>query len=206
MYRSFSLLWLILAMLAITFSMGCQRTHKTQNDNSQIPAAVDDNSVSNNDTLLNEGFEKANKTSYQKASIAFESGSWILDDAIVAAGNPYMQPDDHAIRIRNHGKLSMDFDVEVRWKTFIELTKSVNGRDKPSNWGIFVSLDKGKTYSPIFLQTDTNTFARKIFLLDPKLRGSARFQIRKLSGGKNQLNIDDFVIFHLKDTVSAISH
>ena len=203
MHRGFSSYCLPLMIIAIIFCMSCHRTHKIQGTDNEITNSLYD-SMRNSaepakDTILTEYFEGVSKTSYQKASLTCQSGLWILDDAVIANGNPYARPDDHAVRIRNIGKLSMNFDVDLTAKTFVQITNSINKNDGPSDWAIFASNDKGKTYHQLYVTMHANTFAAKIFYLDPKVHGPTRFEIRKLSGGKNQINIDDIVIYKLSD-------
>ena len=151
------------------------------------------------DTLLYEGFEQHMKSNIKSGNISFQTGVWYLKDAKVATGDPYSAPGNHAIRIENNGKLSMRFDITSPVKLLFYVTCFVSGHDKHSDWGLFLSGDKGIIYKCLFVVRDTNRFERKVFILEKQPKSLMRFEIRKLSGGTNKINFDDVLIGYIKE-------
>gem|GEM_PF-3454005 len=189
-----------IAMLTL-FTTSCQRKTQLNNsgkvDNLNLKAKrelIADSTEVHVDTLFFEDFEGNKKSSYSSSDITFKSGTWHLEDAIIGSNNPYAQPNNSAIRIRNNGTLRMEFDIETKKDLLIEITASIHKGDKHSNWGLYASTDKGISYQRLFLIRDTDSFERKSFRLLPINKKAVRFEVRKLSGGPNQINFDDFAI------------
>lgn len=145
-------------------------------------------------TALTENFEQAKtiKSSYAAGAVIFDSGSWILDNALVGGSNTDAKNGAHAIRIRNTGKLTMQFDVNGA--ETITINHAAYGTDSVSNWQLWSSIDQGNTYVQVgeTVTTKGHDFTAASFKVN--ISHSVRFEIRKISGGKNRINIDDFVI------------
>jgi len=151
------------------------------------------------DTLLNESFKTSRETRKATGNLKFNSGTWYLEEASLATGNPYESSDDQAVRVHSKGRLGMRFDIIPRGRLLFYVTTSVTGENKLHAWGLFISEDKGNSYKRVYVVKDTARFERKVFMLADKPTVPLRFELRKLSEGKNEINFDDIVICSVKD-------
>lgn len=145
-------------------------------------------------TFITESFERAktSKPSYAASSVTFDSGEWLLDDALLGGSKEDAKNGEHSIRIRNNGKLAMQFDVPGA--ASVSISHGAYGNDGASSWQLWASKDGGNT----FLQVDQTVTATGHELKSASFHLNAaqvvRLEIRKISGGKNRINIDDVVI------------
>lgn len=143
---------------------------------------------------LTEDFEQAKtlKSSYAAGGVIFKSGSWILVDALVGGSSMDAKNGAHAVRIRNTGKLTMQF--ELSGVTAITIQHAAYGTDSVSTWQLWSSVDRGNTYTQVgeTIMTRGHDLIQTSFNVN--ISHAVRFEIRKISGGKNRINIDDFVI------------
>lgn len=86
----------------------------------------------------------------------------------------------------------MQFDV--RGATQVTVSYAAFGKDAPSGWQLWASADHGRTYAQIDSTHTANSHILQQASFTIHLQGSLRFEIRKVSGGKNRINIDDFTI------------
>ncbi|HEY0176081.1 MAG TPA: DNA/RNA non-specific endonuclease [Pedobacter sp.] len=159
---------------------------------------TDQNGENNSPVSVTENFEQAQtaKPSYAAAAVTLSSGKWILDDALLGGSKDDVKNGDHAVRLRNSGKLSMQFDVNgVR---DISLKHAVYGHDATSSWQLWASKDEGKNYEQVGETITTEGHELTVASFPIQAGGKVRFEIRKISGGKNRLNIDD-LIFNTAD-------
>ena len=147
--------------------------------------------------ILKEDFEQGRKPSYANQIIGLKTGKWIFADALLGVSPEDKKNGKQAVRIRGNGKISMLFDVNGC--IAITIKHGVYGHDKSSAWALFFSGDGGKTYRQIGPVTTSSTqFATATFAVEKS--GKLRFEIRKISGGKNRINIDDFTLKGSSDT------
>jgi len=143
-------------------------------------------------TGLPEAFESGSKTAYAAASVTLPSGSWNMDDALIGSLSGDLKNGSQSVRIRNTGKLTMLFDV-TSGATQVTFKYGIYGTDGNSTLGLFYSTDGGSSWTQTgSTLTATTTFTTATFPLT--VTGNVRFEIRKLSGGTNRINIDDFDI------------
>ncbi|HEY4290790.1 MAG TPA: DNA/RNA non-specific endonuclease [Puia sp.] len=142
---------------------------------------------------LFENFESGSKTAYATGSVIFSSGSWTLTDALVGTSSSDAKDGHQSIRIRNTGVLSMNFDLSAGAGA-VTISHATYGSDGASSWSLWVSADGGSTYTQTgeTITSNSTTLATAAFTVNKT--GTLRFQIRKLSGGTNRINIDDITI------------
>ena len=141
---------------------------------------------------LFEDFESGTKTSYAEGNVSFSSGNWTLTDALVGTSTSDARDGAHSIRIRNTGTITMNFDVSTG-ATTVTVKHAVYGSDGSSTWGLWVSSNGGSTYTQTgSAVTSSTTLSTATFTVN--LSGSLRFEIQKISGGSNRINIDDFTV------------
>ena len=141
---------------------------------------------------LKEGFEQGHKLSYQNEEVALPSGSWIFTDALIGQSALDKKSEAKSIRIHHQGTVTMNFDYAYGNTKLITLYHARYGNDAPSVWALYASTDSAKTWQRVgdSVITKDNDFKMVTFI--KSYSGKIRFQIRKLSGGR--LNIDDFSI------------
>lgn len=145
-------------------------------------------------TLITESFEKAksSKPSYAVSAVTFDSGTWLLDDALLGGSKDDIKTGDHSIRIRNTGKLAMQFDVQGA--TSVSISHGTYGTDGASSWQLWASKDGGKTFFQVDQTITTTEHELKSASFHLNADQAVRLEIRKISGGKNRINIDDVTI------------
>jgi len=142
---------------------------------------------------LFENFETGSKTAYAAGTVNFSTGSWTLTDALVGTSASDAKDGSQSIRVRNTGIISMNFDVTTG-ATTVTVKHAVYGSDASSSWGLWVSADGGATYTQVgaAVTSSSTTLATATFTVNRT--GNVRFDIRKISGGTNRINIDDVTI------------
>jgi hypothetical protein len=150
-----------------------------------------------------EGFEVGStspKTAYDVAPTGSSSGdnvtlsgkSWNMYDALVGNLSADLKNGSWSGRIRNTGKITMLFDVTTGIST-VTIKSGTYGTDPASTWGLFYSTDGGTTWTQSgSAVTTTSTLTTSTFTIN--VTGTARLDIRKLTGGTNRINIDDITI------------
>ena len=140
-----------------------------------------------------EGFEAGTKTAYAAASVALGTGSWNMDDALIGTSASDVLTGTRSARIRNSGKITMLFDRTTGAGT-VTIHHAVFGTDASGTWGLFSSQNGGTTWTQVSTTRTASgsTFATATFTVN--LSGTIRFEIRKLDGGTNRINIDDIAI------------
>jgi len=152
---------------------------------------------------IKEDFELADKPgskSYSNGSFAFNTGSWLLSDALIGTSDKDAKNGIHSIRIRNNGKLSMQFDMKNVGK--VTIYYAAYGNDKSSELQLWASYNNGGSYQQIGQTMTASTHEPAYFTAAINQAGLVRIEIRKVSGGKNRINIDD-IIFTGVDEKSA---
>jgi len=144
-----------------------------------------------NGTII-EDYESGSKGSYASGSVAFSSGSWLLDDALVGTLAGDLKTGAKATRIRNVGVLEMQFDVLGAQS--ISFNQGAYGSDGNSTWELQASTNSGSSWTT--LGTTQATAGNSLTPVNYTMNylDAVRFRIIKLSGGSNRVNIDDFVI------------
>ncbi|RYY30679.1 MAG: DNA/RNA non-specific endonuclease [Sphingobacteriaceae bacterium] len=148
-----------------------------------------------------EDFEQGQKKSYGTGNVAFKTGAWLLQDALTGNSEADHKSGKQAVRLKSNGKLTMLF--EVNGAAAISLKHAVYGDDGPSTWALFVAVngDHNFTQTGSIITSSSKNLQAATFTIQKS--GRLRFEIRKLSGGKNRINIDDFTITGTQDVQSG---
>ncbi len=144
--------------------------------------------IAADDTVhFKERFNGPSKATYKAAVVNFATGNWYLADAVVAS-----EDNTSAVRIRNSGKLSMQFDVNSAQTVFVGYCVYKN--DPPSAWQLWMSADGGNSYKQVgsSVTANSNSVQKTAFTINQN--GAVRFEIRKTGGGKNRLLITSVAI------------
>jgi endonuclease G len=185
-YLSMSLTLLpgLLVASALATAAGCATS---------MPGEGDDGSLEAGAATLSEGFEAGTKTAYALGDVVLTTGTWTFDDALIGDLSSDIKTGAHAGRIRNSGKVTMKFDRATGAGT-VTIHHASFGSDASSTWGLFESQNGGTTWAQVGTSRTTTggSFSTATFTVN--LAGTIRFQIRKLDGSANRIDIDDLAI------------
>lgn len=179
----------LLVTAALAAATGCAASMPGDGDDGTLEAA----------STLSEGFEAGTKTAYAVGDVALTSGTWTLNDALIGDLSSDVKTGTHAARIRNSGTVTMKFDRSTGAGT-VTLHHASFGSDASSTWGLFESQNGGSTWAQVGTSRSTTggSFSTATFTVN--LAGTIRFQIRKLDGSANRIDIDDIAITDFTST------
>ena len=143
--------------------------------------------------ILSEGFENASKSSYTAAAVTMTSGSWNLNDALIGNTTSDRKSGLNSARVRNTGKITMQYDLANGAGT-VQVKHAKYGTDGSSTWELWRSTNSGSSWSKVGSTITSSTTTLAITSFTVKLTGTVRFEIRKISGGTNRINIDDISV------------
>jgi endonuclease G len=140
-----------------------------------------------------EGFEAGTKTAFAVADVVLGTGTWTMDDALIGTSASDVLTGTRSGRIRNSGRITMKFDRPTGAGT-VTIHHASFGSDPSGTWGLFASQNQGASWTQVGTsrQTTGGSFSTATFTVN--LAGNVRFEIRKLDGGTNRINIDDIAI------------
>jgi len=158
-----------------------------------MPGDGDDGSIEVGAATLSEGFEAGTKTAYAAGDVTLGTGTWTLSDALIGDLSSDIKTGAHAARIRNSGTVTMKFDRTTGAGT-VTLHHASFGSDASSTWGLFESQNGGSTWAQVGTSRSTTggSFSTATFTVN--LAGTIRFQIRKLDGSANRIDVDDVAV------------
>ena len=139
--------------------------------------------------VIKEDFEMGTKAAYAIGPVTIKTGIWYFDDALLGKLATDIKNNTQSVRLRT-GKIEMNFDIDSI--SMIKISHAKFGSDGNSELTVWMSTDKGVSYSQIGAPLSTNS---SIFITDSiKITGNkpVRFQIRKI--GTNRVNIDDIIL------------
>ncbi len=142
---------------------------------------------------LSEGFENASKTAYAAATVSLSSGSWYFNDALIGNTTSDRKTGSNSARIRNIGTVTMQFNLANGAST-VQVKHALYGTDASSTWELWKSVNSGSAWTKVgsTVSTTSTTLATASFTVNQS--GIVRFEIRKISGGTNRINIDDVMV------------
>ena len=143
-------------------------------------------------TPLSEGFEAGGKTSYAAANVTLGTGSWFMNDALTGNLSTDRKTGAWSARIRNTGLIHMNFNKTGAGTVSIQ--HAVFGTDGPSTWQLWSSTNNGSTWSQVGSTVTTSSTTLQTATFTVKNGVAIRFEIRKVSGGANRINIDNVQI------------
>lgn len=169
-------------MLLVVALLGCKKNDTTTptpvTTYVHVPAAY----------VIKEDFEMGTKAAYAAGPVSIKTGVWSFDDALLGKLATDIKNNTQSVRLRT-GKIEMNFDIDSI--SMIKINHAKFGSDGNSELTVWMSTDKGVSYTQIGNTLTTNS---STFITDSiKITGNkpARFQIRKL--GTTRVNIDDII-------------
>jgi endonuclease G len=141
---------------------------------------------------LNEGFEAGGKTSYAAANVTLGTGSWFMDDALTGNLSTDRKTGSFSARVRNTGLLHMNFNKSGAGTVSIQ--HAVFGSDGSSTWQLWLSTNSGSSWTQVGSTVTSSSTALQTVTFTVNNAGSVRFEIRKVSGGTNRINLDNIQI------------
>lgn len=141
-------------------------------------------------TVLNEGFEAGGKTAYAAANVTLGSGSWHLSEALTGDTSSDRKTGAWSARVRETGRIRMNFNSTSAGTVTIQHARY--GADGASSWELWRSTNGGSTWAKVgsTVMTNSTTLTNATFTVNNA--GAIRFEIRKISGGANRVNFDNF--------------
>ncbi len=149
---------------------------------------------------LTEDFEQGHKTAYTAGNVAFKTGSWYLADALIAGSSADFKAGKQAVRIKNNGKIRMLFEVDGA--ATVTVKHAAYGKDGASAWALFVAANGSQVFKQTGAIITSSNHTLKTATFNLNKSGKLQFEIRKLTGGKNRINLDDFTISGTQDIKS----
>ncbi|HMG21501.1 MAG TPA: DNA/RNA non-specific endonuclease [Kofleriaceae bacterium] len=140
-----------------------------------------------------EGFEVGTKTAYAAADVTLSSGVWNLDDALLGNLSTDVKTGTQAGRLRNSGHITMKFDRTTGAGT-VTIHHASFGSDASGTWGLFESQNAGTSWAQVGSSRSTTAGSFSTATFTVNLAGAIRFEVRKLDGGANRIDIDDISI------------
>ena len=141
---------------------------------------------------LSEGFEAGGKTAYAAANVTLGTGSWFMDDALTGNLSTDRKTGAFSARIRNSGLVHMNFNKTGAGTVSIQ--HAVFGTDGSSTWQLFSSTNNGSTWTQVGSTVTTSSTSLQTASFTVNNANAIRFEIRKVSGGANRINIDNVQI------------
>jgi endonuclease G, mitochondrial len=143
-----------------------------------------------------EGLEAGSKPGYAAAEVELDSGTWRMDDALIGTSTSDLKSGTRSGRLRESGRMTMLFDVGAGAGT-VTVRHGRFGSDASGTWGLFSSQDDGTSWTQVGNSRTTGPGGLSTATFTANLEGEVRFEIRKLDGGANRINIDDIEITDL---------
>jgi endonuclease G len=143
-------------------------------------------------TPLGEGFEAGGKTAYAAANGTLGSGSWFMDDALTGNLSTDRKTGAYSARIRNTGLIHMNFNKTGAGTVSIQ--HAMFGTDGPSTWQLWSSTNNGSTWTQVGATVTTSSTTLQTATFTVNNANAIRFEIRKVSGGANRINVDNVQI------------
>lgn len=140
-----------------------------------------------------ETFESGSKTSYAAADVTLPTGIWNLNDALIGTSSSDRKNGSKSVRIQNTGKLTMKFN-STNGASSVSVVHAKYGTDASSSWELWYSTDSGSTWTKTGSTITTSSTKLQTVTFPMSIKGNVRFEIRKISGGTNRVNIDDITI------------
>ena len=138
---------------------------------------------------VSEGFEAGGKTSYAAANVTLGSGSWFMDDALIGNLSTDRKTGAFSARIRNTGRVRMNFNKTGAGTVTIQ--HAVFGTDGSSTWQLWTSTNNGSTWTQVGATVTTSSTSLQTATFTVNNGNAIRFEIRKVSGGPNRINVDN---------------
>lgn len=143
-------------------------------------------------TPISEGFEAGGKTAYAAANVTLGTGSWFMDEALTGNLSTDRKTGAFSARIRELGRVRMNFNKTGAGTVSIQ--HAVFGTDGSSTWQLWSSTNSGSTWTQVGSTITTSSTSLQTANFTVNNGNAIRFEIRKVSGGANRINIDNVQI------------
>src|ERR1044072_779765 len=140
-------------------------------------------------TPISEGFEAGGKTAYAAANVTLGTGSWFMDDALTGNLSTDRKTGAFSARLRNTGLMHMNFNKTGAG--IVSIQHAVFGTDGPSTWQLWSSTNNGSTWTQVGATVTTSSTTLQTASFTVRNSNAIRFEIRKVSGGSNRINVDN---------------
>lgn len=141
---------------------------------------------------LNEGFEAGGKTAYAAGNVSLGTGSWFMDNALTGNLSTDRKTGAFSARIRETGRVRMNFNKSGAGTVSIQ--HAVFGTDGSSTWQLWFSTNNGSTWTQAGSTVTTSSTSLQTANFTVNNVNAIRFEIRKVSGGANRINVDNVQI------------
>ena len=141
---------------------------------------------------LSEGFEAGGKTAYAAANVTLGTGSWHMNDALTGNLSTDRKTGAFSARIRNTGLVRMNFNKSGAGTVSIQ--HAAFGTDGSSTWQLWSSTNNGSTWTQVGSTVTTSSTSLQTATFTVNNVNAIRFEIRKVSGGANRINVDNVLI------------
>ena len=194
-------LYCLVSLFLISF-YGCNKNELQSPQNNSSHTAVDLAKSAAVSSTITETFESGTKTSYATANVTLSTGSWSFNDALLGNSTSDVKDGSQSARVRNSGILSTNFNYTAGAST-VTVAHAIYGSDASGTWQLWYSVNNGSSYveAGSTVTTSSKTLQTATFTIN--ISGNIRFQIRKIDGGSNRINFDDFAVTGYTGTVSV---
>ena len=185
-----SLLPLICGFILLLGSSSCQKQFSSVD-----PSAADRTAVTAVPAVTSpivEHFETGTKAAYADGTVTLSTGVWNFNDALLGTLSTDHKDGTQAARVRNTGELTMEFDFTG--VTSVSVGHAEFGSDGSSTWQLWASTNGGTTFTQVGSTVTTSSTTLQTASFTVTATGNVRFQIRKISGGTNRIDFDDFTV------------
>src|SRR4051812_26439708 len=167
----------------ISFICSCNKISPVQQDESPENKNTATNNLSARtqaaaSATISENFESGTKTAYTAANVILASGVWNFSDALIGNSSSDRKNGAQSARVRNSGKLTMQFD-NVNGTSTVTVLHALYGTDASCSWQLWYSINGGAAYAQAgsTITTTSTTLTMASFTLN--IAGNIRFEIRK---------------------------
>jgi hypothetical protein len=185
-----SLLPLICGFILLLGFSSCQKQFSSVD-----PSAADRTAVTAVPAVTSpivENFETGTKAAYADGTVTLSTGAWDFNDALLGNLSTDHKDGTQAARVRNTGELTMEFDFTG--VTSVSVGHAEFGSDGSSTWQLWASTNGGTTFTQVGSTVTTSSTTLQTASFTVTATGNVRFQIRKISGGTNRIDFDDFTV------------
>ena len=153
-------------------------------------------------SVLYENFESGTKTAYAGANVTLSTGTWNMQDALLGTLSTDRKFGTKSVRMINTGRITMQFDKN-NGAAVVEVYHAKFGSDANSTWELYMSANSGQSWLKVgsTVTTSSTSLTKATFTVNQT--GKVRFEIRKVSGGSNRINIDDFRVTDYINTTAT---
>src|SRR5258708_1196362 len=141
---------------------------------------------------FSEGFVAGGKTSYAAGNVTLGTGSWLMDDALTGNLSTAKKTRAFSARVRNTGLVHMNFNKTGAGTVSIQHAEF--GTDGSSTWQLWSSINSGSTWTQVGSTVTTSSTTLQTATFTVNNANAIRFEIRKISGGANRINLDNIQI------------